>query len=61
VDPNSVVMGYVNAAQKMGVKAVNNAEVTGIRVSGGRVEAVETSRGVIQTRLILNAAGPWSG
>lgn len=61
VDPNSVVMGYVNAAHKMGVKAVNNAEVTGIRVGGGKVEAVETSRGVIQTRTILNAAGPWSG
>lgn len=61
VDPNSVVMGYVNAAQKMGVKAVNNAEVTGIRVSGGKVEAVETSRGEVATRLVLNAAGPWSG
>jgi sarcosine oxidase, subunit beta len=61
VDPNSVVMGYVNAAQKMGVKAVNNAEVTAIRVSGGKVEAVETSRGEVATRLVLNAAGPWSG
>ena len=61
VDPNSVVMGYIGAAQKMGVKAVNNAEATGIRVGGGKVEAVETSRGVIQTRTILNAAGPWSG
>jgi sarcosine oxidase, subunit beta len=61
VDPNSVVMGYVNAAQKMGVKAVNNAEVTGIRVSGGKVEAAETSRGEVATRLVLNAAGPWSG
>jgi sarcosine oxidase, subunit beta len=61
VDPNSVVMGYVNAAQKMGVKAVNNAEVTAIRVSGGKVEAVETSRGAVSTRLVLNAAGPWAG
>lgn len=61
VDPNSVVMGYVNAAQKMGVKAVNNTEVTGIRVSGGKLEAVETSRGAVSTRLVLNAAGPWSG
>jgi len=60
-DPNSVVMGYVSAAQRMGVKAVNNAEVTGIRVSGGRVEGVETSRGVIQTRMVVNAAGPWAG
>lgn len=61
VDPNSVVMGYINAAQKMGVKAVNNAEVTGIRVSRGKVEAVETSQGVVQTRTVVNAAGPWAG
>ena len=60
VDPNSVVMGYVNAARRMGVKAFNGAEVTGIRLSGDRVEAVETNRGVVETRTILNAAGPWS-
>jgi len=61
VDPNSVVAGYVSAAQKMGVKALTRAEVTGVRVGGGQVEAVETTQGVIQTRMILNAAGPWAG
>ncbi len=61
VDPNSVVMGYVTAAQKMGVKAISGAEVTGITVSGGNVEEVQTSLGGIKTRMILNAAGPWSG
>ncbi len=61
VDPNSVVMGYVNAAQKMGVSAIENAEVTGITVSGGEVKEVQTSLGAIQTRMVLNAAGPWSG
>jgi len=61
VDPNSVVMGYINAAQKLGVKTLNNTEVTGIRLRGGKVEAVETTQGSIKTRTILNAAGPWSG
>ncbi len=61
VDPNSVVMGYVTAAQKMGVKAISGAEVMGITVSGGNVEEVQTSLGGIKTRMILNAAGPWSG
>jgi sarcosine oxidase, subunit beta len=61
VDPNSVVAGYVSAAQKLGVKALTNAEVTGIRVSGDQIEAVETSQGAIQTRMVLNAAGPWAG
>jgi len=61
VDPNSVVMGYVTAAQKMGVQAISGAEVIGITVSGGNVEEVHTSLGGIKTRMILNAAGPWSG
>jgi glycine/D-amino acid oxidase-like deaminating enzyme len=61
VDPNGVVAGYISAAQKMGVKALNRAEVTGICVSGDDVEAVETTHSVIQTRMILNAAGPWAG
>ena len=61
VDPNSVVAGYVSAAQKLGVKALTRAEATGIRVRGGEVAAVETTWGVIQTRMVLNAAGPWAG
>ena len=61
VDPNGVVMGYINAAQKMGVKAISGVEATGITVSGGNIEEVRTSLGGIKTRMILNAAGPWSG
>jgi sarcosine oxidase subunit beta len=61
VDPNSVVAGYVSAAQKLGARALTGVEVTGIRVSGDQVEAVETASGVIQTRMILNTTGPWSG
>ena len=61
VDPNSVVMGYVTAAQKMGAKAISGAEVIGITVSGGNVEEVQTSLGGIKTRAVLNVAGPWSG
>ena len=61
VDPNSVVLGYISAAQKMGVRAVNRAEVTGIAVSGGNVKSVEPTQGSLQTRLGWTAAGPWAG
>ena len=61
VDPNSVVAGYLSVAQKMGVKALTRVEVKGIRVRGDEVEAVETTQGAIQTRTIVNAAGPWAG
>jgi sarcosine oxidase subunit beta len=61
VDPNSVVAGYVSAAQKLGVRALTGVEVTGIRTGGDQVEGVETNQGPIETRMILNAAGPWAG
>jgi sarcosine oxidase subunit beta len=61
VDPNSVVMGYVSAAQRLGAKAISSAGVTGIHVSGNKIEAVETAAGLIVTRTVLNAAGPWAG
>ena len=61
VDPNSVVAGYVSAAQKLGVKALTGVEVTGIRIGADQIEAVETTQGAIQTRMVLNAAGPWAG
>ena len=60
VDPNSVVMGYISAAQRLGARALTGVDVTGISVSGGRVEAVQTSHGSVRTGLVLNAAGPWA-
>lgn len=60
VDPNSVVAGYIGAAQRMGARAITRTEITRIRVRQGQVQAVETTQGVIQTRTVLNAAGPWS-
>ena len=61
VDPNSMVMGYISAAQKMGVKAFTGAEVVGVSLRGDNVEEVQTTLGTIKTRMILNAAGPWAG
>jgi len=61
VDPNSVVMGYVGAAQRLGVQCLNNVDVTGITVAAGKIVAVETNQGTISTRVIVNAAGPWAG
>jgi sarcosine oxidase subunit beta len=61
VDPNSVVMGYINAAQRLGVQAFSGVNVTGIRAGGGKISAVETSQGEIATPVVFNAAGPWAG
>lgn len=60
-DPNSVVMGYINRAMKMGVQALTETEVTGVIVEGGRVVSVETNKGSISAPVVVNAAGPWAG
>jgi sarcosine oxidase subunit beta len=61
VDPNSVVMGYVGAAQRLGAKCLNKVEVTGIQVTGGKITGVETNQGLISTPMVVDAAGPWAG
>ncbi|MBI1874841.1 MAG: FAD-binding oxidoreductase [Acidobacteria bacterium] len=57
-DPNGVTMGFARAAQSAGVRVQRETEVTGVRVAADRIAAVETTRGVIETRLVVNAAGP---
>jgi len=60
-DPNSVVQGYVSGARRLGVQCFTDTEVTGIRTNSDRVHAVETKLGVIETPIVVNAAGPWAG
>jgi heterotetrameric sarcosine oxidase beta subunit len=57
-DPNGVTMGFARGAQALGVAVERDTEVTGIRVERDRVAAVETTRGAIETRVVVNAAGP---
>lgn len=67
-DPHSVVQGYINKARELGRAAgaaplhlLTESPVTGIRLAGGRVEAVVTPAGEIATRTVVITAGPWSG
>lgn len=59
-DPNGVVMGYIQAARKLGVKPLTDVEVTEVVLEAGRVSAIATNHGRIQTGNIVNAAGPWA-
>jgi len=60
-DPNGVVQGYVSGARRRGARLLNDVEVLGIRVEGGRVRGVITNRGEVATPVVVNAAGPWAG
>jgi sarcosine oxidase subunit beta len=59
-DPNSVVMGYIDAARRLGVRCETGVEVTGLSVSGGRIAGVQTNQGEIAAPVVVNAAGPWA-
>ena len=60
VDPHSVMMGFMLNAREQGVRLWLDTEVTGIETDGGSVSGVQTSRGSISTRVVVNAAGAWA-
>jgi sarcosine oxidase subunit beta len=61
VDPHGVVMGYVNAAHRMGVRAHTGVAVEDVNVEGGKITGISTSHGNVDAPIVVNAAGPWSG
>jgi glycine/D-amino acid oxidase-like deaminating enzyme len=60
VDPYSVMTGFAKRARGSGARVWLETEVTAIRLEAGRVSGVETSRGPVSTRAVVNAAGPWA-
>jgi sarcosine oxidase, subunit beta len=59
VDPYSAMIGFMTWACDHGAKLWKNTQVTAIRRNGA-VEAVETTRGPIASRTVVNCAGPWA-
>jgi sarcosine oxidase subunit beta len=60
VDPHSVMMGFMLKARERGARLWLDTPVTGIEVERGRVAAVNTSRGRVATRAVVNCAGAWA-
>ncbi len=44
---DAVAWGYARAADRLGVDIIQNCEVTGMDITGGRITGVQTSRGAI--------------
>ena len=57
---DAVVWGLANEASKRGVHIHQGTEVLGIGVEKDKVVYVETDRGKVRTRRVLNAAGAYS-
>lgn len=58
---DAVAWGYARAADSRGVDMLQNCEVTGITMVGGRAVGVETSRGPIRAKKIAMAVAGNSG
>ena len=56
---DAVVWGYATHADRMGVHIHQLTEVIGIESEQGKVTAVNTSRGRINTGMVLNATAGW--
>jgi sarcosine oxidase subunit beta len=60
-DPSMTATGFMTAAKARGARLVQGAEVTAVRVGGGRAIGIETTKGAFDAPVIVNAAGGWAG
>jgi sarcosine oxidase subunit beta len=60
LDPHSIMWGYLKRAREKGIRLLQGVRAVGLRIRQGRVEGVETDKGFIATRTVINAAGPWA-
>ncbi len=60
VDPYSAMIGMMTWASDHGAKLWKNAEVTGIQRDTQGIAGVETTKGTVSTRKVVNCAGAWA-
>lgn len=60
VDPYSAMVGFMTRAAEQGARLWRETEVTAIQRDARGIAGVETSRGPVATRTVVNAAGPWA-
>ena len=60
VDPYSVMNGFMASAAEHGATLWKKTEVTGITKDQQSAFRIETTRGPVSTRTVVNAAGAWA-
>jgi len=55
--PTCVAKAYETASRQLGVRVSTGTTVQNIALKDGRVDAVETNRGTVKCRYVVNAAG----
>ena len=59
-DPSASTMALMQAARQKGACLVQDCQVTGILVEGGKVSGVKSSQGDFSAPVVVNAAGAWA-
>jgi sarcosine oxidase subunit beta len=59
-DPASLVQGYVTNARRLGARLFTDTQAVGVQTARGRIQAVETNQGVVETPVVVNACGAWA-
>lgn len=59
-NPFLTLHALANTARRLGTTIYTDTEVTGIIVENEKVKCVQTSKGDIQTNIVVDAAGAWS-
>jgi sarcosine oxidase, subunit beta len=60
VDPYSAMNGFMSVATQNGARIWKGCEVSAIITDKDGVAGVETPRGCVSTRVVVNAAGAWA-
>jgi len=60
-DPHSMVQGYIKGARRLGASLFTDTPVIDIDATDGKIKAVVTPQGKINTNTVVVAAGAWSG
>lgn len=59
-EPKALLIGLMQAGQRYGMQTIGHTAVTGIVVRQGEIRGVETTRGAIDTPIVIDAAGAWA-
>jgi len=57
IDPSQLTTALAEGARRGGAEIATQTRVTGLRIERGRIAGVETDKGSIETKVVLNAGG----
>ena len=60
-DPALAANSFAEAAERLGVEVMKKTTVTGLKIEGGTIKGVNTTKGDISSDVVINVAGPWGG